>query len=114
MAPPYVENGELVTDVRAKVLRIPAPDPGNIVGYEYEAEEQPLVLQDSWHFQEENPTRESRYSLQLPPGWEYKATFLNYPEVKAVLSGTQASWVATFREFGTKTTCRRCMGWKGR
>ena len=25
MAPPYVENGELVTDVRAKVLRIPAP-----------------------------------------------------------------------------------------
>ena len=95
MAPPYVENGELVTDVRAKVLRIPAPDPGNIVGYEYEAEEQPLVLQDSWHFQEENPTRESHYSLQLPPGWEYKATFLNYPEVKAVLSGTQASWVVS-------------------
>jgi hypothetical protein len=95
MAPPHVENGELVTDVRAKVLRIPAPDPGNIVGYEYEAEEQPLVLQDSWHFQEENPTRESHYSLQLPPGWEYKATFLNYPEVKAVQASNQTSWAVS-------------------
>ena len=95
MAPPHIENSELVTDVRAKVLHIPAPDPGNIVGYEYEAEEQPLVLQDSWHFQEENPTRESHYSLQLPPGWEFKAAFLNYPEVRAVQSGTQASWVVS-------------------
>ena len=35
VAPPGVEGGELVSDVRAKLLRIPAPEPGNVVGYEY-------------------------------------------------------------------------------
>src|SRR5438270_2792760 len=55
-----IEGSELIADVKAKVLQIPAPDPGNIVGYEYEIEEHPLVLQRSWDFQEENPVREIR------------------------------------------------------
>ena len=74
MSLPKVEGSELVSDVRVKILRIPAADPGNIVGYEYEQELQPFVLQDVWHFQESNPARETRYTLQLPSGWEYKAT----------------------------------------
>src|SRR5689334_10694264 len=69
VALPKVEGSELISDVRVKVLQIPAPDPGNIVGYEYEVEEHPLVLQDAWDFQEENPVREARYSLQVPAGW---------------------------------------------
>jgi len=40
VSPPGVAGGELVSDVKAKVLQIPAADPGNIVGYEYEKEEQ--------------------------------------------------------------------------
>ena len=44
-------NGELASDVKFKILRIPAPDPGNIIGYEYEVEEQPFFLQDFWYFQ---------------------------------------------------------------
>jgi len=87
VSPPGVEGGELIDDARAKILQIPAPDPGNIVGYEYEVEEQPLVLQDSWDFQEISPVRESHYSLQLPAGWEFKASFLNYPEVKPTPTG---------------------------
>jgi hypothetical protein len=83
---------ELITDIRRKVISIPAPDPGNIVGYEYELEEEPLVLQDSWRFQERDPVRESHYSLQLPAGWEYKAFWLNYPEVKPTQSASQAEW----------------------
>jgi hypothetical protein len=79
---PGIEGAELISDVKLKVLHIPASDPGNIVGYEYEVEEQPFFLQDTWHFQETDPVRESHYSLQLPPGWEYKASWLNYPEVK--------------------------------
>src|SRR6202046_5291882 len=46
------DGGELISDAKYKVLHIPAPDPGNIVGYEYEIEEQPLFLQDIWSFQE--------------------------------------------------------------
>ena len=94
VSPPKIEGSELIADVKAKVLQIPAPDPGNIVGYEYEIEEHPLVLQRSWDFQEENPVREIRYSLQLPMGWELKSSWLNYPEVKATQSGSnQWQWV---------------------
>ena len=84
---PKIEGSDLITDLRVKLLRIPAADPGNIVGYEYEVEEQPLVLQGEWSFQEDIPVRESHYSLQLPSGWEYKASFLNSPEIKGAQAG---------------------------
>jgi hypothetical protein len=92
---PKVDGSELVSDVKDKVLRIPASDPGNIIGYEYEEEQQPYVLQDVWSFQETSPVREARYTLQLPQGWEYKATWLNSPEAKAAQTGNQAQWVVS-------------------
>jgi len=92
IAMPKVDGGELISDVRDKVLQIPAPDPGNIIGYEYEKEEQPMVLQQVWDFQREIPVRESHYSLQLPPGWAYKALWFNYPETKPTENGTQLQW----------------------
>ena len=96
ISPPMIQGAELIDDVKVKLLRIPAPDPGNIVGYEYEVEEQPLLLQDTWHFQHQIPVRESHYSLQLPNGWEYKTSWLNYPEVKPVQTGNGPSqWVVS-------------------
>lgn len=93
LSAPKIEGGELVSDVKVKAIEIPAPDVGNVVGYEYEVEEQPLVLQDSWEFQHRIPVTESHYSLQLPSGWEYRAFFLNSPEVKpALASGNGAQW----------------------
>lgn len=90
---PKIEGSDLISDVKVKLLHIPAPDPGNIVGYEYEVEEHPLVLQDIWDFQEENPVREAHYSLQLPSGWEYKSSFLNYEEAKPTQAGAnQWQW----------------------
>lgn len=95
VAIPKIEGSELVSDVRAKILNIPAPDPGNIVGYEYDVEEHPLVLQDIWEFQSEVPVRESHYSLQLPSGWAQKTSWLNYPEVKATEAGSQLQWAVS-------------------
>ena len=90
---PKIEGAELISDVKIKALQIPAPDVGNIVGYEYEAEEQPLVLQRGWSFQHEIPTRESHFSLVLPAGWEYRSLWLNAPEIKATQSGNnQWQW----------------------
>jgi hypothetical protein len=90
---PAVPGSELITDVRVKVLRIPASEPGNIVGYEYEQQDRPYVLQDIWSFQGTSPVREAKYSLQLPAGWEYKASWLNNAEVKAVVVGSgQWQW----------------------
>lgn len=90
---PKIDGSELVSDVKDKFLRIPAAEPGNIVGYEYEEEEQPYVLQSIWYFQGPNPVREARYTLQLPTGWEYKATWMNYPEAKSTQAGNQVQWV---------------------
>ena len=53
-----VEFSELVNDTRLRVLRIPAADPGNIIGYEIEQEDRPYVMQETWGFQEELPARE--------------------------------------------------------
>jgi Domain of Unknown Function with PDB structure (DUF3857)/Transglutaminase-like superfamily len=77
-----VAGYEVFSDVKYRLIRIPAPDPGNIIGYEYEVEEQPFFLQDIWRFQETDPVRESHFSLQLPVGWVFKASWLSHPEVK--------------------------------
>lgn len=77
------ETDTLISDARAKLVRIPASDPGNIVGYEYTLEEHPLYMQEVWELQGTIPVRESHYSLMLPPGWEFNHAWLNYPEVKA-------------------------------
>ena len=91
-----IEGSELISDVRDKVLHIPASDPGNVVGYEYETEEHPMVLQEVWEFQREIPAREIHYSLQLPAGWEYKASWINYPESKPAPAGSnQWQWVVS-------------------
>ncbi|HET7871264.1 MAG TPA: DUF3857 and transglutaminase domain-containing protein [Terriglobales bacterium] len=91
VSPPMINGAELIDDVKARIVRIPASEPGNIVGYEYEIEEHPLVLQENWVFQSEDPVRESRFTLQLPPGWEYKASWLNYAETKPIAVGN-SSW----------------------
>lgn len=95
VAIPKIEGSELISDVRIKLLQIPAPDPGNIIGYEYEEDEQPLVLQDVWDIQREIPVRETHYSLQLPAGWAYKAFWINYPEIKPTESGSQLAWTVS-------------------
>jgi hypothetical protein len=86
-----VLHGELMGDLRSKVLRIPAAVPGSTIGYEVEEELQPYALQDDWTFQDTIPVREARYSLELPPGWSYKATWINHPEEPATRA-TATHW----------------------
>jgi hypothetical protein len=90
-----VEGGELYSDLRAKIVEIPAAEPGNIVGFEIEQDRRPYVLQDEWFLQQTVPVAEARYTVQLPPGWEYKAVWLNHPEMQPTPSGTnQWQWIA--------------------
>ncbi len=91
-----VEFSELISDVKDRFLRIPAAEPGNVVGYEVETETRPYILQEWWNFQNRTPVKEARYSLQLPSGWEYKATWINHPEVQPTPAGAnQWQWVVT-------------------
>jgi hypothetical protein len=88
-----IQGGELFSDHRTKVMEIPAADPGNIIGYEIEREGRPYVLQDEWGFQDILPVGWARYTLQLPQGWEYKAVWVNHPEVAPASSGGNSwSW----------------------
>jgi hypothetical protein len=89
-----VENGELMTDVHTKLLRIPAAVPGSIVAYEKELEEKPYVMTDEWVFEDTVPLREAHYRLQLPPGWSYNASWLNHADQAPEPSGSgQTHWV---------------------
>ena len=88
-----IDDGGLATDVRVKILNIPAADPGNIVGYEIDQEKRPYVFESDWYVQQPIPVREAHYTLQLPPGWEYKAVWVNHPEVISTSTGNnQFQW----------------------
>ena len=89
-----VMNGELVSDLRSRILRIPAAVPGSIVGYEIERETQPYFMSTEWEFQDTVPVREAHFALELPPGWQYQGTWLNHEEVPAVSAGANRwQWV---------------------
>ncbi len=85
-------NFALYQDTRTKLLKIPAAEPGNVIGYEYEQRRRPLGLQDAWHFQHDIPVRRSRFTLRLPQGWEYKAHWLNYRAFEPRAAG-ENQWV---------------------
>ena len=88
-----VDGGELISDTRTKLLRIPAAVPGSIIGYEVEQEQRPYMQMDEWDFQETVPVREARYSLTLPAGWSYKTAWINYSEqVPAQLPKGTMQW----------------------
>jgi Domain of Unknown Function with PDB structure (DUF3857)/Transglutaminase-like superfamily len=92
----YMAEFVLASDAKVKILTIPASHVGSIVGYEYETEERPVFLQDIWEFQKHDPVRESHYSLQLPPGWEYKTSWLNHAEIRPTEAGNNTwRWTVT-------------------
>jgi len=88
----FGEHEDLYSDVRSKVLVIPAADPGNVIGYEYEQEHQPYVFEDRWFFQQPLPVRRARMVVQLPSGWEFKDVWMNHPPQQAKQSSGN-NWV---------------------
>jgi transglutaminase-like putative cysteine protease len=86
-------EGDLYSDTRHRILRIPAADPGATIAYEYEQRERPYILQDIWWFQSPDPVRQSRFILQLPPGWRYKAAWIHHePVVPQEDGNNQLHW----------------------
>ena len=87
---PY--DGELYSDSRVKVLRIPAADAGSVVAFEYEQRERPYMLQDVWHFQSELPVVRATFALVHPPSWSYDVRWSRYPAVEPVAGGGAVTW----------------------
>jgi uncharacterized protein DUF3857/transglutaminase superfamily protein len=80
-------NDVLYSDERAKILAIPAATPGNVIAYEYSQKQRPYLLDDVWDFQHTIPVRRTRFTLQLPPGWEMKTHWVNHAEVTEQKTG---------------------------
>ena len=87
---------ELYSDEKAKILRFPEANPGSVVGYELVQKQRPYHLDDEWEFQDTIPVRRSRFSIQLPPGWEYTTFFENHADIKPQENGAnQVVWETT-------------------
>jgi len=88
-----ITNSYLATDIGALVLQVPAATTGSIIGYEVQIEQTPDALADAWRFQDIIPVRQTRYTLKLPSGWSYKATWLNHPDrTPASMGPNQWMW----------------------
>jgi uncharacterized protein DUF3857/transglutaminase superfamily protein len=92
-----VETGayseDLYGDTRYKVLQIPAALPGNVIGYEYQQRQRPLLYQAIWFFQDEIPVRHAHFTLELPPNWGYAAYWRNHAAVSPRSAGDNRwSW----------------------
>ena len=74
-------NYAVYQDVRRKTIRIPAAEPGNVVGYEYEQKGRPYVLEDSFPIAQPIPVLRARLELELPKGWEFESRWVRHPEV---------------------------------
>ena len=91
-----VDGGELVTDVRTKVMQIPAAVPGSIIGYEFEQELLPYEMTDEWGFQDIVPVREARFTVRMPPGWSHQVFWLNHAEVPPTeVAAGQWAWIVS-------------------
>lgn len=84
--------GEIYSDDKEKVLLLPGADVGTVVAFEFEHKSRPYLFQDEWIIQSEIPVEKSRYILQLPPSWEYRADWVNHPEVPPAISGNTYTW----------------------
>jgi hypothetical protein len=86
----------LYTDIKYRAAAAPAANPGSVIALEYSVRRHTFVDQTHWFFQEDIPVDETRLTLQLPPGWEYKASWANQPgREPAQLGPNRWQWTYT-------------------
>ncbi len=83
---------EIYSDEKEKILMLPGADVGTVVGFEYEHKERPYVFQTAWYIQDTVPVEKSRFTLQLPPSWEYRADWVNHADMAPVAAGNSYTW----------------------
>ncbi len=82
----FTEN--LYEDTRQKILKIPASEPGAVIGYEYKQRRRAFILQNQWVFQQNVPVRLARFELRLPDGWTYQEFWANHSTVTVQPAGS--------------------------
>jgi len=86
---------EVYSDDKEKILLLPGADVGTVVGFEFEHKERPYVFQTAWTIQGTLPVERSRFTLHLPPSWEYRADWVNHADLQPAISGNTYTWELT-------------------
>lgn len=73
---------EVYTDIRYSHAEAPAADPGSTIAFESTVRRHPWKNHLSLFAQEDIPVKESRFTLELPPGWEYSAKWSTQAHVE--------------------------------
>src|SRR5947208_1552715 len=77
------ESYAMFDDDRARIARAPAADPGAVIAYEYEQRIRPLLTEQTWWIQSDLPHLHESFTLELPPGFTYKATWAHHDTIQA-------------------------------
>ena len=75
-------GGDLYSDERARAAEPPGRDPGGIVAIEYEQRQRPYIAEADWFFQDELPRLNQSFTLALPPGYHFTASFARHDKVQ--------------------------------
>jgi hypothetical protein len=69
-------------DDRARIAHAPAVDPGAVIAYEYEQRIRPLLTEQTWWIQDNLPHLHESFTLELPPGFTYNATWAHHTAIQ--------------------------------
>ena len=86
---------EVFSDIKERILLAPGGDVGTVVGFEYEQKKRPYLFYNRWYFQTTIPIERSRYTLQIPGSWEFRANFENHAEVQPAIQNSTYTWELT-------------------
>ena len=84
----YVEagtsgNGILYADERVKMASPPGSDPGGVIAWETARQQPTYLSEDNWQFQNNVPTVETSFEIDLPPGWHQYPVWFRHDAVSA-------------------------------
>jgi hypothetical protein len=79
----YDANGIAFQDDKARVATAPGADPGGVIAYEYSQRIRPYVTEETWEFQEDIPSLEQSFTLELPAGYTYGAAWAHHAAAQA-------------------------------
>jgi transglutaminase-like putative cysteine protease len=77
------EDGMAFDDAKARVATAPGADPGGVIAYEYSQRIRPYVTEETWEFQEDIPSLEQSFTLELPAGYTYGAAWAHHTAAQA-------------------------------
>jgi transglutaminase-like putative cysteine protease len=79
-------------ETRAQQIDPGSLEPGAVFAWEAVEEDRTVFTQCEYGFQGFAPALVSRFVLNLPPGWEAKATALNHAPIEPQVSGNSYTW----------------------